>query len=223
MVKGGIYKVLFQYIDKNLQEVIKNPQNVMFIKPLYKKNKLALYAIVKEKEGIYKKVQLTKEQNKLEFPFEPICHFYNGPGYFYLKDFLIFNNWIAVNIFNLDGFESVPWGERNKNTSVYAVFNDGSAVFVDVKNTKKFGKDGGLQKYTDLLKPYKEPSLTHDTYEVIEYYDNENDTFVIPKLKNISNKQTETEPFKILNEYIENNPEEAKEIAQMTLVETDEI
>lgn len=189
MVKGGIYKMLFQYIDKNLQEVIKNSQNVMFIKPLYKKNKLALYAVVKEKEGVYKKVQLTKEQNKLEFPFEPIYHFYDGPGYLYLKDFLIFHNSIAVNIFNLDGFKSAPWDKRNKNTSVYAAFNDGSAVFVDVKNTKKFEKDGGIQKYTDLLKPYKEPSLRHDTYEVIEYYNSKDDTFVIPTLNNVSDKK----------------------------------
>lgn len=180
--------MLFEYIDENLKEVIENPQNVILIKPLANKNKMALYAIIKEKPGIYKKLQLTKEQYKMEFPFEPICHFYNGPGYLYLKQFLIFYNWIAVNITQLEGFRQTPLGKKNKQVGVYALFADGSATLVGIEKQKRFEKNGGIQKYTDLLTPYQESVLTHDDYKVIEYYDVKDDTFVIPELQNIVDK-----------------------------------
>ena len=80
-----------EYIDENLQEIMSNPDSVMYLRQYDIGRKRALFAIVKEKQGIYKKVQITKEQSKSNFPFEPIYWFYKGPGYLYLKNFIVFN------------------------------------------------------------------------------------------------------------------------------------
>ena len=49
--------------------------------------------------------QITKKQSKMNFPTEPLYWFYQGPGYFYLKNFIVFDSWIAINANNLDGFK----------------------------------------------------------------------------------------------------------------------
>ena len=94
------------YINENLNKIIQNPDSVLYLKPYNVGNKRALFAIVKEEQGVYRKVQITKEQSKMIFPFEPIYWFYQGPGYFYLKDFIVLDsNWLALNITNLEGFK----------------------------------------------------------------------------------------------------------------------
>lgn len=81
---------MLEYIDKNLNRIIQKPDSVMYLKPYKIGNKRALFAIVKKEQGVYEKVQISKEYSEMNFPFEPIYWFYKGPGYFYLKDFLCF-------------------------------------------------------------------------------------------------------------------------------------
>ncbi len=71
------------YIDKNLNNIIENSNNVLYLRPYDIGYKRALFAIVKEEQGVYKKVQLTKEQSKMSFPWEPIYWFYNGLDIFF--------------------------------------------------------------------------------------------------------------------------------------------
>lgn len=48
------------YIDKNLNNIIENSNNVLYLRPYDIGYKRALFAIVKEEQGVYKKIQLTK-------------------------------------------------------------------------------------------------------------------------------------------------------------------
>ena len=157
--------------------------------------------MVKEGQGIYRKVQLTVEESKLTFPFEPLYYFYNYPMLMtlLLKKFIWFNNTLALNITNLDSFKAIDLKESKIfNVGVYATFNDGSATYVIRDTRKKFEKQGGIQSYTDLLKKHKKdeqknytyktddiyytcyPSITH---EFIENYSVGENMFVIPKLQ----------------------------------------
>ena len=172
------------YIDENLNKIIQNPDSVMYLRPYDIGNKKALFAIVKEEQGVYKKVQITKKQSKMSFPFEPIYWFYQGPGYFYLKDFIVFDNWLALNTTNLDGFKYKTLDDSKIfNVGIYATFNDGSATFVKRNTTKEFQKKGGIQLYIDLLKQHKEYEPKYDDYKFIEYYRHNDDTFIIPSLQ----------------------------------------
>lgn len=175
---------MLKYIDENLNKIIENPESVMYLRPYDIGGKRALFAIVKEEQGVYKKVQITKEQIKGNFPFEPIYWFYQGPGYFYLKDFIVFDNWLALNITNLEGFKHTTLEESKIfKVGVYATFNDGSATFIKRQTTKEFEKKGGIQAYIDLLKQHKEYAPKYDTYRNIEaYYSHNDDTIVIPEL-----------------------------------------
>lgn len=186
---------MLQYIDENLNRIIQNPDSVMYLRPYKIGNKRALFAIVKKEQGVYEKVQVSKEYSEMNFPFEPIYWFYKGPGYFYLKDFICFNNWIALNTTNLEGFKHKTLDNSklfNKiyKVGIFATFNDGSATFVERRGTKEFQKKGGIQSYIDLLKQHKECEPTHDTYEIIEYYSANDDTFIIPQLQ----QKTEEQP-----------------------------
>lgn len=173
-----------QYIDENLNKIIQNPDSVLYLKPYNVGNKRALFAIVKEEQGVYQKVQITKEQSKMNFPWEPIYWFYKGPGYFYLKDFIVLDsNWLALNTTNLDGFKYKVLEDNKKQVGVFATFSDGSATFIRRENAKKFEKQNGIKTYIDLLKQYKEYEPHYDNYEIIEYYINSEDTFTIPKLQ----------------------------------------
>jgi len=172
-----------QYIEENLNRIIQNPDSVMYLKPYDIGRKRALFAIVKEEEGVYKKVQITKEQSKGNFPFEPIYWFYQGPGYFYLKDFIVFDNWLALNVTNLEGFKYKTLEESKIfKVGVFATFNDGSATFVKRQTPKEFEKKGGIEAYIDLLKQHKEYEPKYETYKYIEGYSCNDDTFVIPEL-----------------------------------------
>ena len=172
-----------QYLEENLNRIVQNPDSVMYLRPYDIGRKRALFAIVKEEQGVYKKVQITKEQSKGNFPFEPIYWFYQGPGYFYLKDFIVFDNWLALNITNLEGFKHKTLEESKIfEVVVFATFNDGSATFVKRQTTKEFEKKGGIQAYIDLLKQHKEYEPKYDTYKYIESYSHNDDTVVIPEL-----------------------------------------
>lgn len=183
---------MLKYIDENLNKIIENPGSVMYLRPYDIGGKRALFAIVKEEQGVYKKVQITKEQIKGNFPFEPISWFYKGPGYFYLKDFIVFNNWLALNIANLEGFKHSTLDESKIfKIGIYATFNDGSATFIERKTQKEFQK-GGIQAYIDLLKQHKEYAPKYDTYRNIEgYYNHNDDTIVIPELLSPTNLRFE--------------------------------
>ena len=169
------------YIEENLNIIMQDPNSVLYLKPYDVGNKKALFAIVKEDQGVYKKVQITKEQSKLTFPFELL--FYNGPGYFYLKNFIVLNgNWIALNIKNLEGFKFKESGKNKKNVDIYATFADGTATFIIRESLKKFKKHSGINLYIDLLKQYKDYEPQYDNYYVIDFYCRKSDIFVIPEL-----------------------------------------
>ncbi len=173
----------FKYIDENLNIIIQNPDSVLYIRPYDIGHKQALFAVVKKEPGVYKKIQITEEQSKLDFPFEPIYWFYNGPGYVLLKSFMVFYNKLAFNINNLEGFETKELENKIYNVGIFATFNDGSKSFVIREKAKKFEKQGGIQSYIDLLKRYKEYNPQYDTYELIESYSVDEDTFIIPALQ----------------------------------------
>ena len=176
---------MFEYIDENLKEMIKNPDNILCLKADSVGDKIALFAIIKEEDGIYKKLQITKEQSKLTFPFEPILCFQQGPGYLYLKDFISFNNVVALNLVNMDGFK---YGFLDDDIHIYATFNDGSALFVRRKKQKDFIKQGGIESYIDLLRKYKEYDPQHDKYYSLEYYMGESNYIIIPELQEKTEK-----------------------------------
>lgn len=177
----------FEYIDENLNTILQNQGMVLYLKPYDVRNKRALFAIVREGEGegVYKKLQITKEQSKWTFPFEPIHYFRNGPGYFYLKDFIVSNNYIALNVKNLEGFMSKNSQKNNKIVNIFATFNDGTSVFLKWKNAKRFEKENGLKNYINLLnqrKGYVSPNFSD--YEILDFYIGEEDTFSISSLQN---------------------------------------
>lgn len=178
-----------EYIEENLNTIIQNPNNVLYLRPYDIGNKRALFAVVRENQGVYKKVQITKEQSKLTFPFEPLYWFYNGPGYYYLKNFLSFHNWLALNTTNLDGFRYKELDNNKKQVGIFATFNDGSATFVTRKKAKEFQKNGGIESYINLLEKYKDYNPKHDNYQIIEYYSNSDDTFIIPELQEKTEEQ----------------------------------
>lgn len=178
-----------KYINENLTKVIENPESVMYIKPYVVGDNKALFAVIKEDEGIYKKIQLTKFQSIYSFPIEPFYYFL--PAYYFLKDFTIYDNLAAFNINFFDGFKSkLLTNNTYNNLGIFATFNDGSATFISEDNDTTFQYKGGIKKYENLLEPRVPINQTHDTYEIIESYGNdENDTFVIPCLKNKEKKE----------------------------------
>ena len=175
----------FSYIDENLTQILQNPDSVLYLKPYDVGKKRALFAILKEGQGIYKKIQITKEQSKGDFPWEPIYQFFKGPGYLYFNNFIVMNhNWIALNLTNLEGFKEKILSEKFYKIAIYALFNDGSATLVTREGEKKFQKQGGINAYLDLLKKYKKINTTHETYQWIDGYVSESETTVIvPELQ----------------------------------------
>lgn len=173
-----------EYIEENLNKIIQNPDSVMYLRPYDIGSKRALFAVIKEEQGVYKKVQITKGYSKMSFPFEPIYWFYNGPGYFFLKDFIAFHNNLALNPTHLDGFKYKTLEDSKLfNVGVFATFSDGSATFVYRERAKAFEKKGGIQLYIDELSKYKEFDPKHEKYQIIEYFGTDEDTFIIPDLQ----------------------------------------
>ena len=62
----------FEYIQENLLYIMENQDAVMYIKAYDIGKQRALFAVVKAEDGVYKKVQITKGQSKLNFPVEPM-------------------------------------------------------------------------------------------------------------------------------------------------------
>ena len=190
-----------EYIDENLEKVLQDPNNIMYIKPFDVEYKKALFAVIKEDEGIYRKIQITKEQSKMSFPFEPTYHFFSGPGYMLSKKFISFNNTTAVNVEKLDGFKDKIFSDNDYNkkkkplidkiasVNIFATFNDGTATWIRRDSLRHFEKKGGIKPYIDLLKQYKEYAPKYDYYEWIEYYSNESDKFIIPELQKNKEEQ----------------------------------
>ena len=52
---------MLKYIDENLKKVMENIDKVLYVEPFEVGNKAALFAVVNEKPGIYRKIQITKE------------------------------------------------------------------------------------------------------------------------------------------------------------------
>lgn len=193
----------FEYIDENLNKIIQNPDSVLYLRPDDVKRKQALFAMIKEEPGVYRNLQITKEQSKLTFPWEPIYYFYKGPGYLYLKDFIVFRNWLAINSINLDGFKSkvLDW-YKYANTGVFATYSDGSASFVERKSEREFEKNGGIQAYIELLEQHKEYRPQHEYYQIIDFYDEGNNIVVIPELQSKIENQSKVRTLSIDNKRI---------------------
>ena len=174
----------FKYIGENLDKVLENLDNVLYLKPYDVDGKQALFAVIKEEKGNYRKIQLTEEQSKWTFPWEPIACFNKGTGNLYSKDFITFFNWLSLNPINLEGFK-YKLMEENKtlNVGIFATFNDGSAVFIRRDKENSFRKNGGIKSYINLLRKYKEYKPQHEHYHIIDTYNNGDDTFTIPELK----------------------------------------
>ncbi len=182
----------FEYIDENLDEVIQNIDNVLYFRPYEVDGKQALFAMMKIDNGVYTKLQITKTMSKVHFPFEPIYWFSKGPGYKLMRDneFLIFDNWTALNISNLEGFKQQKLDKhRIFNVGLFATFSDGSATFIRRETPKKFAKEGGLDFYIDTLKQYKEFNPQYEEYQIIECFDAGYSTIAIPKLQEKKEQQ----------------------------------
>ena len=180
----------FEYIHENLDKIIENPDSIMYIKPYNIGTKKALFAVMKEHEGVYRKIQLTKPQGKMHFPIEPIYLFSRGPGYFYLKNFTVLDNYIAFNMDYLEGFKC-KFLENNKyfNLGIFATFNDGTATFVAGDNDRKFQHKGGFRRIYRMLEPPVPFNEKDDIYEIIESYKNiDDDKFIIPSLQKTNGK-----------------------------------
>lgn len=172
-----------QYIDENLEKIMANPDNIMYLRPYDIGNKIALFAVVKEDDGVYKKIQLTEAQSKMTFPFEPIYWMSQGAGYWLLKDFMVFENWVALNTANIDGFRHKSLdGSKVFNIGIFATFSDGSATFIKRVTPKEFDKKGGIQLYIDMLKKCKDYAPQHDSYYPIENYFDKSNQVIIPEL-----------------------------------------
>ncbi len=179
--------VNFKYYEENLKKVIENPNSVLFIKPYEIGNQKSLYAVVKEEDGVYRRLCLTEKMNKNFFPIEPLCYLKNGPLYFHLKNYIGFSNYIALNMDNLDSFCSEDLKGKIFNTAIFGVFNDGSSVFIKRTTKHAFKREGGIQTYNDLLELYKEVKMHDESYSIC-FPENSN-VAVIPELQNDKGKK----------------------------------
>lgn len=174
----------FEYVKENLNRVIKDPDNVLYLKPANVGNKQALFAMIREEKGVYRNIQITKEQSKWIFPWEPIYYFYKDVGHLFMKEYIPFYNWQAYNVSNLDGFKFKKLDDfKILNVGIFATFSDGSAAFVLRKKEKEFQHYNGIQFYLNLLEQYKDYNPHYDTYKIIECYGNGDNTYVIPELQ----------------------------------------
>ena len=177
----------FKYIDENVNQIIEHPDNVFYIRPYDVGKKLALFAMVKEEEGVYRLLQLTKEQSRFTFPFEPLYWFGKEQGHLYYErnqDIIIDNN-VSLNPTNLESFQSRRLEEAKiLKVGIFATFYDGTCTLIQRKSEKDLQKKGGIQYYADLLGTNKENHSQQECYYTIECYNTGNNTFVIPELQN---------------------------------------
>ncbi len=174
----------FNYISDNLEEILENPNRVLYLRRGDVGNKRALFAIIKQEDGVYKKLQITKEQGKGIFPTEPFYVFKQGPGYNFLDGFICIDNMIVLNMYHLENFVAEQLDEKkNPLIGIYAGFDDGSATLATAVKGKNFIKSNGIEAYRNILKELKGYDPKHDTYQVIESIIFDNDTLVIPELQ----------------------------------------
>lgn len=184
------------YIDESLEKITENLENVLYIKPYNIGHKRALFAVVKEGAGIYKKIKITKEESGLTFPFEPLLLFDN----FLLKDFIVLNsNNLALNKNWIDGFKIIKHDFNRSNIDIYAVFSDKSATFVRTEREKTFNKNGGIDSFNKFLENYNADKVNNNEYRIIEYYFPDDSNIIeIPILKNSDQIDEEKVPVKTL-------------------------
>lgn len=182
----------FLYIEKNLDKILDYPENILYIKPYKIGKKEALFAVIKEDKATYKRIQITKEQSKGSFPYEPIYWFKEGPGYILLRDYINIDNYIALNPTNMDGFRCNELDDAKLfNVGIYATFYDGSATFVQRDIKRHFAKNGGINKFNNLLTPYKDIKMNYDSYYVIDTFFDKDNIAVIPQLLSPTDSNSE--------------------------------
>lgn len=164
-------KKMFEFKSDNIKEILNNLDNVLYIYPDYRKQityveEWALFAIIKEEKGVYKKVQITTFMSSQNFKITDVFNrFIEEYTSNYLKDFILLNG--NATILNPAHFKGFDYYQSN----IYALFNDGVATHID--------------HYEEDMKPYliRESNFI-DSYEIIENYCyGIMDSCVIPKLK----------------------------------------
>ena len=130
---------MFTYIDENLEK-IKNPNDVNIIKP--KKLENGSFAIV-AKINNGNSVQITRPLGKFHFPEDPIYCLSMEYGRFYFKDFVIVDNFVAINrnhLTELKYLDLQKLDPKAKRIGVYVGFDDNSTIFLAEPTIKYFFK-----------------------------------------------------------------------------------
>ena len=131
---------MFDFIDKNLEK-IKDYSKVLCVRPYKKKGMMALYAIVSKQVGEYELVQLTEGQSLMDFPAEPLSHFYiEKDCKFLFNNFINFSNYYAFNKKHFAGFGYASYLDRPYSCTLYAKFKDGSASYMSTHKKERFIK-----------------------------------------------------------------------------------
>ena len=97
---------MFNYIDENVNR-IRDPKNVLCIKPVKEGSKNLMVAYIKTGEGEYEVIPLCKPKHWTTMPIEPIFQMYNYFGKFYFDNFIIIENLYAINKEELTGFYTI--------------------------------------------------------------------------------------------------------------------
>ena len=149
------------YIQEGLEK-IKNSSNVNIIKPVMQRDGISLCAKINGGDI----VQLTMPVGRMSFPFEPIKYLGKEFGNFYMKNFAIIANKIAINKEHLIrlGYE-----DTSKNrVRVYALFDDGTATQLFDQLKKYFFK-----KFKEEIEQICEMQCEDVTKQAVKYNNGE--------------------------------------------------
>lgn len=182
---------MFEYIDENLIK-IKDTSKVLCYRPYKMNGKVALYAIITKEIGEYEFIPLSKPKMSINFPIQPIYHFYNECGRSVLKNFVCLNNYYA---FNKEYFTGLGYSELFYNTqkyALYAKFKDGSATYLANYKKDSFMKKGIVKLRKFLNENGIEPKYDSisKTAPFIEDYLNDK-VSIIPSLVDINDDEKE--------------------------------
>lgn len=152
-----MYEKMYEFKSDNIKEILNNLSNVLYIYPDYRKQieyveEWALFAIIREEKGVYKKVQMTTFMSSQIFKITDVySKFIEEYTSNYLKDFILLNG--NATVLNPAHFKGFNYYQSN----IYALFNDGVVTRID--------------HYEEDMKPYltKESNFI-DNYEIIENY-----------------------------------------------------
>lgn len=170
---------------ENGMNKIKDPRNVLLIKPVGEGSKMWLRAIVKIGEGEYEAVDITKPQSVLSFPFEPMLSLQYYLGKYYLDNFIIDDNMHALNREYFTGFYSAGYDNDPKRVAICAKFKDGSSS-IYCRQKKKYFDKKGIYKLRKFLKDnglepgYGSPTSSDN---LIERFLDDKGVAVIPSLR----------------------------------------